>query len=407
MKNVSFGVHFVLKQNKIISGLAPIYIRITVDSKRCEISTKRKIRVDNWNLGKGMAKPLSIENKELNTYLEQLRTMMVQYYQELVINKAEITAEIIRNKYLGVDDSDMTLCKLIEYHNAVCKETLRWGTLKNYFTTQKYIELFLKEHYKVSDVFLTSLNYKFVADLELFLRKHTLIANQRQMENNTVMKHIERLKKMIQMAIRYEWLEKDPFIAFQQKFHHVDRGYLTEEELKRIEEKSFSISRLQFVKDLFIFSCYTGLAYTDVMHLTPEHIQIGVDKELWLITSREKTDTSVKIPILPVAMEIINKYRNNIKAQVQDRLFPNIANQKLNSYLKEIADLCGITKNITFHLARHTFATTVTLTNGVPIETVSKMLGHTKISTTQIYAKVIEKKIGEDMSRLKERLKVR
>jgi len=352
MKNVSFGIHFVLKQNKIISGLAPIYIRITVDSKRCEISTKRKIRVDHWNIGKGMAKPLSIANKELNTYLEQLRTMMVQYYQELVINKAEITAEIIRNKYLGVDDSDMTLCKLIEYHNTVCKETLRWGTLKNYFTTQKYIELFLKEHYKVSDIFLTSLNYKFVADLELFLRKHTLIANQRQMENNTVMKHIERLKKMIQMAIRYEWLDKDPFIAFQQKFHHFERGYLTEEELKRIEEKAFSISRLQFVKDLFIFSCYTGLAYTDVMHLTPKHIQIGVDKELWLITSREKTDTSVKIPILPVAMEVINKYRNDIKAQVQNRLFPNIANQKLNSYLKEIADICGITKNITFHLAR-------------------------------------------------------
>jgi len=276
--------------------------------------------------------------------------------------------------------------------------------LKNYFTTKKYIELFLKEKYKTSDIYLASLNYKFVADFELFLRKHTLIENQRQMENNTVMKHIERLKKMIKMAIRYEWLEKDPFVAFQQKFLHVERGYLTDDELKRIEEKTFTILRLQYVKDLFIFSCYTGLAYIDVMHLTPEHIQIGIDKELWLITSREKTDTSVKIPILPEAMEIINKYRNDIKAQVQYRLFPNIANQKLNSYLKEIADICGITKNITFHLARHTFATTVTLTNGVPIETVSKMLGHTKISTTQIYAKVIEKKVGEDMNRLKESL---
>ncbi len=407
MKNVSFGIHFVLKINKIISGLAPIYVRITVDSKRCEISTKRKIRVDMWNLGKGMAKPLSIENKELNTYLEQLRTMMVQYYQELVINKVEITPETIKNKFFGVNDSEMTLCKLVEYHNTVCKETLRWGTLKNYFTTQKYIELFLKEKYKVSDIYLTSLNYKFIADLEIFLRKHKLIANQRQMENNTVMKHIERLKKMIQMAIRYEWLEKDPFVAFQQKFHHVERGYLTEDELKRIEEKTFTILRLQYVKDLFIFSCYTGLAYIDVMHLTPEHIQIGIDKELWLITNREKTDTSVKIPILPVAMEIINKYKNDIKAKVQNRLFPNIANQKLNSYLKEIADICGITKNITFHLARHTFATTVTLTNGVPIESVSKMLGHTKISTTQIYAKVIEKKVGEDMSKLKEKLSIK
>lgn len=407
MKNVTFGIHFVLKMNKIINGLAPIYVRITVDSKRCEISAKRKISVENWNIGKGMAKPISAENKQLNSYLEQLRTMMVQHYQELVISKQEITPEAIKNKFFGMNDSDMTLCKLIEYHNTNCKETLRWGTLKNYFTTKKYIELFLKEKYKTSDIYLASLNYKFVADFELFLRKHTLIENQRQMENNTVMKHIERLKKMIKMAIRYEWLEKDPFVAFQQKFLHVERGYLTDDELKRIEEKAFTILRLQYVKDLFIFSCYTGLAYIDVMHLTPEHIQIGIDKELWLITSREKTDTSVKIPILPVAMEIIKKYRNDIKAQVQYRLFPNIANQKLNSYLKEIADICGITKNITFHLARHTFATTVTLTNGVPIESVSKMLGHSKISTTQIYAKVIEKKVGEDMRRLKERLKVR
>ena len=202
MKNVTFGIHFVLKTSKIISGLAPIYVRITVDSKRCEISAERKISVENWNIGKGMAKPISAENKQLNSYLEQLRTMMVQHYQELVISKQEITPEAIKNKFFGMNDSDMTLCKLIEYHNTNCKETLRWGTLKNYFTTKKYIELFLKEKYKTSDIYLASLNYKFVADFELFLRKHTLIENQRQMENNTVMKHIERLKKMIKMAIQ-------------------------------------------------------------------------------------------------------------------------------------------------------------------------------------------------------------
>jgi len=224
------------------------------------------------------------------------------------------------------------------------------------------------------------------------------------MENNTVMKHIERLRKMIKMAIRYEWMEKDPFISFQQKFHRVERGFLFEEELKRIEEKEFSIPRLQYVKDLFVFGCYTGLAYIDVIQLSPENIQIGIDKQYWLFTNRVKTDNPVRIPILPVAMDIINKYKNDLKAIVQNRLFPNISNQKLNSYLKEIADLCQISKNLTFHLARHTFATTVTLTNGVPIESVSKMLGHSKISTTQIYAKVVEKKLGEDMKKLKERL---
>ena len=404
MEKVTLGIHFVLRMNKITNGIAPIYARITVNSKRCEISIKRKIPVEIWNIGKGMAKSSSSENKQLNSYLEQIRKMMVQSYQDLVLSKQVVTAEAIKNKFLGLDISDMTLCKLIDYHNTNCKETLRWGTLKNYFTTQKYIELFLKEKYRTTDIYLASLNYKFLVDFEYFLRKYSPDDYHKSMENNTVMKHIERLRKMIKMAIRYEWMEKDPFISFQQKFHRVERGFLFEEELKRIEEKEFSIPRLQYVKDLFVFGCYTGLAYIDVIQLSPENIQIGIDKQYWLFTNRVKTDNPVRIPILPVAMDIINKYKNDLKAIVQNRLFPNISNQKLNSYLKEIADLCQISKNLTFHLARHTFATTVTLTNGVPIESVSKMLGHSKISTTQIYAKVVEKKLGEDMKKLKERL---
>lgn len=404
MEKVTLGIHFVLRMNKIMNGLAPIYARITVNSKRCEVSIKRKISIDSWNSGKGMAKPSTNENKQLNSYLEQIRKMVVESYQDLVLSKQVITTEAIKNKFLGLDISDMTLCKLIDYHNTNGKETLRWGTLKNYFTTQKYIILFLKEKYKTSDIYLKSLNYKFLVDFEYFLRKHSPVDHQRPMENNTVMKHIERLRKMIKMAIRYEWLEKDPFIAFKQKFHRFERGFLSEEELKIIEEKEFSIARLQHVKDLFIFSCYTGLSYIDLIHLSPENIQIGIDKKYWLFTSREKTDNPVRVPILPVAMEIISKYKTDPKALVYNRLFPPISNQRLNSYLKEIADLCKITKNFTFHLARHTFATTVTLANGVPIESVSKMLGHSKISTTQIYAKVVEKKLGEDMEKLKERL---
>ena len=404
MEKVTLGIHFVLRMNKVMNGLAPIYARITVNSKRCEVSIKRKISMESWNFGKGLAKPSSIENKQLNSYLEQIRKMMIESYQDLVLSKQVITTEAIKNKFLGLDISDMTLCKLIDYHNTNCKETLRWGTLKNYFTTQKYIKLFLKEKYKSSDIYLKSLNYRFLADFEYFLRKHSPTDHHRPMENNTVMKHIERLRKMIKMAVRYEWLENDPFISFQQKFHRVERGFLSEEELRRIEEKDFSIPRLQYIRDLFVFGCYTGLAYIDVMQLSPANIQIGIDKQYWLFTKREKTDHPVRIPILPVAMDIIDKYRNDLKAIVQNRLFPNISNQIINSYLKEVADLCQISKNLTFHLARHTFATTVTLTNGVPIESVSKMLGHSKISTTQIYAKVIEKKLGEDMKKLKERL---
>ena len=404
MEKATLGIHFVLRMNKITKGIAPIYARVTVNSKRCEVSIKRRILAESWNSGKGMAKPSSSENKQLNSYLEQIRKMMVQSYQELVLAKQVVTAEAIKNKFLGLEISDMTLCKLIEYHNTNSQETLKWGTLKNYFTTQKYIMLFLKEKYRTSDIYLRSLNYKFLVDFEYFLRKYSPDDFHTSMGNNTVMKHIERLRKLIKMAIRYDWLEKDPFISFKQKFHRVERGFLSEEELKRIEEKEFSIPRLQYVKDLFVFGCYTGLAYIDVMKLSPENIQIGIDKQYWLFTNREKTDNPVRIPILPAAMDILNRYKDDMKALAQNRLFPNISNQKLNSYLKEIADLCQINKNLTFHLARHTFATTVTLTNGVPIESVSKMLGHTKISTTQIYAKVIEKKLGEDMEKLKERL---
>ena len=171
-----------------------------------------------------------------------------------------------------------------------------------------------------------------------------------------------------------------------------------------MRDKELKIVRLQWVKDLFIFSCYTGLAYIDVMQLTPSNIAIGIDGKQWLATNRQKTSNPVRVPLLPKALEVIDKYKGHPKALHDGTLFPTISNQKLNGYLKEIADLCGVEKDLTFHIARHTFATTVTLTNGVPIESVSKMLGHTKISTTQVYAKVIEKKLGEDMDMLRDKL---
>lgn len=270
-------------------------------------------------------------------------------------------------------------------------------------TTQKYVKQFLKEKMKTSDLFLSQLNYKFLTDFEYFLLKHQPKDHHKPCGNNTVMKHIERLRKMVNIALKNEWLEKDPFAKFKKTFTKTNRECLTELELKTIEAKEFKIERLRFVKDLFVFSCYTGLAYIDVMQLTPRSITLGIDGETWLFTSRQKTDTNVKIPLLPKALEIIEEYKDHPKAKADETLFPVISNQKLNSYLKEIADLCGITKNLTFHLARHTFATTVTLTNGVPIETVSKLLGHSSIRTTQIYAKVLDRKVSEDMKSLKDK----
>jgi site-specific recombinase XerD len=189
------------------------------------------------------------------------------------------------------------------------------------------------------------------------------------------------------------------------RFEKVEREFLTQEELTSIIKKSFTIERLQIVKDMFLFSCYTGLSYIDAMSLTRANIIKGIDGGKWLLTNRHKTDTVVRLPLLPQASSLIERYRDHPKAVHLGTLFPVISNQKMNSYLKEIADVCGITKPMTFHIARHTFATTVTLSNGVPIESVSKMLGHTSIRTTQIYAKVVESKLSEDMKSLEKRMK--
>jgi site-specific recombinase XerD len=218
------------------------------------------------------------------------------------------------------------------------------------------------------------------------------------------MKHIERFKKMVTMAYRMEWIQKDPFGLYQLKFQKTEREFLSIEELSRIESKHIDNDRLNYVRDMFIFNCYTGLAYSDTIQLNPSNIIIGIDKEYWIKTFRQKTDTPVNVPLLPKAYSILERYRKNPVSVSNGAIFPGISNQKLNSYLKEISDICNIQKHLTFHMARHTFATTVTLTNGVPIETVSKMLGHTKITTTQIYAKVIERKVSDDMLRLRTKL---
>lgn len=405
MKNVNtFGIQFVIRKHRIKDGEAPIYARITVNTNRCEISVKRRIHTDNWNNGKGMAKGKNPEISKLNSYLEQVRSQLTNYYQELVINKQALTADAIKNKFLGVEVSEQTLMGLIKYHNDRMDENLEWGTQKNYFTTEKYISEFLNDKLIKKDIPLSELNYRFINDFEYFLRKHQPTDHQKPMGNNTIMKHIERLRKMINLSVKMEWLEKDPFTAHKAKFIKVQRGYLSQEELELIEQKEFSIERLQQVKDLFVFSCYTGLAYIDAISLKSADIRKGIDGGEWIFTARQKTDVPVQVPLLSKASKIIIKYKDHPKTKLSGTVFPVISNQKLNSYLKEIADLCGINKNLTFHLARHTFATTVTLTNGVPIESVSKMLGHSDIRTTQIYAKVVEMKISEDMTKLQNKL---
>jgi len=397
MKNTStFSVLFWLKQANAKNGKAPLYARITVNGKRAELSLKRKLPISDWDATKNRLKGLGDETKLVNNYLKQINSQLFETYQKFKREKKMVTSSIIKANFLGVDEHSHALTDIINYHNEHMKSTLRWGTQKNYYTTHKYIFKFLKEKHNTTDIYLSELSYKFIIDFERFLR------GQKFMKNNTVMKHIERLRKMVSLAYKMEWLDKDPFIKFEAKYEKKERTFLTKEELLGIEEKRFSIARLQLIKDLFVFSCYTGLSYGDVMNLTSNNLCMGIDSKQWIYAQREKTSIPVKIPLLSKALSIIKKYETHPNTINKQTLFPTISNQKLNSYLKEIADVCSIHKNLTFHIARHTFATTVTLSNGVPIETVSKLLGHSKITTTQIYAKVIERKVSDDMQRLEE-----
>ncbi|MDB5023325.1 MAG: integrase [Mucilaginibacter sp.] len=401
----TFGIQFVIrlpKQQK--TDQATVFARISVNGSRREISLKKKVDPQNWDNARGKARGTKDEIRKLNEHIERIRTLIADGYHQLVQQKKIVTVDAVKSLFLGDDQDEITLIKLGEYHNAEMKNKLADGTMKNYYTTQRYIATFLKKKYNAADIRLSELNYKFILDFENYLKNHQPKDHQKPLNNNGIMKHMERLCKMVNLAITLDWLIKDPFAKYKLHFDKVERFFLTKDELATIEKKNFTIERLRLVKDLFLFSCYTGLAYIDTMKLTAGNIVKGIDGENWLITNRQKTDTSVRIPLLPQAERLIGRYKDHPKAVNYGTLFPVISNQKMNAYLKEIADLCNIDKAITFHIARHTFATTVTLSNGVPIESVSKMLGHTTIRTTQVYAKVVEHKLSEDMQNLKKRM---
>lgn len=348
------------------------------------------------NRGRGNIQKIRV----LNAYLDHVQNQLLDSQKQLLEEGKVVSADAIKARYLGEDDNRKTLRELIAYHNISMKTVLKHGTMKNYGTTEKYLHRFLEQKLRTKDIYLKQLGYRFICDFEQYLRTYRNKNKQLMLSNNGVMKHLERFKKMINLAVKLEWMPKNPFQQFQLKFEKFDRQYLTERELELIESTSYNNERLERVKDIFIFSCYTGLSYVDVKELTISQITLGIDNTHWIFTKREKTNEMVKIPILPQAKAIIEKYKMAIEKKEEQPLLPLCSNQKANSYLKEIAKDCGIHKNITFHVARHTFATTVMLSNGVPIETVSKLLGHAKLSTTQLYARLVESKISEDIQNL-------
>ncbi|WP_299528829.1 site-specific integrase [Ulvibacterium sp.] len=406
LENSRLSVVFVARKHNRETGKLRLYARVTVDAKRAEFSLNRELAVSLWDEKRKRGKGFSKYVISLNKYLDQVFTGLHEAHRQLLQEEVDITSAAIKAMFLKEDDRGKSLLDLIAYHNTTMVSVLRPGTMKNYYSTERCIKEFLAEERGVEDIPLKKLNYGFIVDFEQYIRKYKP-ATRMGCANNGTMKHMERLKKMSRLAVKLEWLEKDPFVNFKLRFEKVERQFLTERELQLIEETTFKVPSTQHIKDLFVFACYTGLSFIDVQELKAGHLVKGIDGNDWLYTKRTKTDEPLKIPLLPKAKEIIDKYKDKPEMLQTNRLLPLYSNPMINRTLKDIAKACGIRKKVTFHVARHTFATAITLSNGVPIETVSKLLGHTKLSTTQIYARVIEKKIGEDMQNLMATMKLK
>ena len=401
--NTSVSILFYIKRAKANNlGVCPIYTRITVNAKRFEFSTNKYINPDKWSSEGSKVKGTSEEARTINSHLDYLKNQVLEAEKRLFKKDIKVSSESLKNELMGIDETKRMLIPIFQEHNNRIKELVGKeyapGTLERYKTSLSHTIEFLKWKYKVSDIEINKIDHAFVTDYEFWLR------SVRNCANNTAVKYIKNFSKIIKLCLANDWIDKNPFANYKSKVKEVERVYLCGDEIQNIINKDFKTDRLSLVRDIFIFSCFTGLAYIDVKNLTKSHIGIGIDGKKWIFTHRQKTETASKIPILPVTQMIIDKYEDHPECNNQNKLLPIFSNQKMNVYLKEIAGVCEIEKELTFHIARHTFATTITLTNGVPIESVSKMLGHKNIRTTQHYAKILDKKVSDDMELLKSKL---
>ncbi|MCB0744499.1 MAG: site-specific integrase [Ignavibacteriae bacterium] len=399
----SFSILFYPKRNDIDKeGKVPVYMRITYGGKRSELSIKQKIKLGLWNVGAGKAKGFSLESKQLNRLLDAIRGKMYEHYRNMIEQRKEITAVSLKNAYLGIAEKNIMLVEVFANHNDQVKQLIgrefALNTYKRYETALKHIKEFLKHQYRVEDYPLKKINHEFITGFEFYLK------SKKSCNHNSAIKYIKNFKKIIRIALANNWIIQDPFANYKVRLKEVNRDFLTQEEVEKMMNKRIPVKRIDQVRDIFVFCCYTGLSYADVRKLTKDNLVKGIDGGMWIKTDRTKTNTRSSIPLLPLALTILDKYKGNGDISSSEFLLPVSSNQKMNAYLKEIADLCGIEKNLTFHLARHTFATTITLTNGVSIESVSKMLGHRSLKTTQHYAKILDKRVSNDMTLLKSKL---
>lgn len=400
MKKNTFKVLFYLRGNHVNKdGTSAIMIRISIDGEIEQLSSKLYVDPKVWDAKRGRANGRSAKILELNGRLQDIEVLLKEHYYDIQRRHGYVTAEMVRNAYMGITQREESLLKLYKQHLEDTKKLVGLSkadpTYRKYERMYRRVVEFMKKKYNITDIPLREIKYQFIVDLEFFLR------TEYKYSQNTTYKCMKFFKQVINKAIRAGLITVDPFNGYKISVQRVDRGFLSEDDLKKMMEKEFASKRLEQVRDIFVFACFTGLAYIDLANLRVDNIQKMFDGRLWIVTHRQKTNTKVTVPLLPPAIKILKKYEGKY---LDGQLLPIINNQKLNCYLKEIADICGIEKNLTFHLARHTFATTMSLGKGVPIESVSKMLGHTNIQTTQIYARITNEKISHDMENLAKNL---
>jgi site-specific recombinase XerD len=408
MKNMEkFRVSFYLNKQRAKHGQIPITVRIYVEGLRAEIATRHFVNPLDWDEKLGLLKPGSANEFLVNTYINDVRGQLSQQYLLLVTAKASISAKKLKCMFLGIEEDakpkEKTIAEAFDYHNLKMMDMVKIGkispaTLIKFKITKNKVLEFIKLNYKQKDMELKDLRLRFVTEFE-----HFLLTTQ-NINTNTAHKYIKHLKKVINMSVGLDWMVKNPFQQFKCVYVSPDRQVLNQDELNLLINKEIDIDRIAKVRDVFLFCCYTGFAYADVFEFEHNAVTKGLDGEYWISKNRQKTGIRESVPLLPIALDIIEKYREDEYCITFNKLLPVNSNQKYNAYLKELADICGIKKYLTTHIARHTFATTVTLANGVPIETVSSMLGHTNIRTTQIYAKVVEQKVSDDMIKLRQKL---
>ena len=396
--NISF---FRYHSRETETGEAPLYCRLWHESKRKIFSIGFKVTRNRWNQNKQIATGKSEMTQRINTQMEVIKKKLVEIETKLIMEGSEDILEDMYALYIGKTTASRSFITLFEerYMTAKRMEGVKFkkSTLDKFKDVLELVRAYIKKSYHAADIPMNKVNFKFISGLEDYL------LTVRRQKPVTINKHMQRVKQVTTYAMKCNYIKVDPFIDHAPLKVEKELVFLTTEELHKLESYQFAQERLAKVRDLYLFSVYTGLAYHEAFALQKKHIIMAFDKKFWIEMKREKTGKGISVPLLPQAMKIMEKYDNG--GDKEAHVLPAISNQKMNSYLKEITEIVGINKKLTHHTARKTFATTILLYNDVPIEIVSKLLGHSSIAVTQKhYAKVVNKKVSACMEKLEKQL---